>query len=160
MADVPLALAIPAATLLTGAIGTLFGLLIRAKSSEAKAWKGAYKDAVADRRRIRREVERAEMGAPSVPPPPDEEYDDRTGRIQVIDQEDHGWGPAERHRIEPGLPERPPLAAFEDRLTREERQRNEVDRKLRKFISDGESTPPKPIPPLPAYRGKLPSRRG
>lgn len=158
MADIPLALAIPAATILTGAIGTLFGLLIKAKSSEAKAWKGAYKDAVADRRRIRREVESAELGKPSVPPPPDEEYDDRTGRIQVIDREDTGWGPQERLRIEPGLPERPPLAAFEDRRSREERSRNERDRTLRKFVSDGDSTPPEPH--SPAYRKKLPSRRG
>lgn len=34
----------------------------------------------------------------------------------------------------------------------------ETTRQLRKFTSDGESTPPDPIPP--AFRGKLPSRRG
>lgn len=137
MADVPLDIAVPIAAVLTGAVGTLFGLLLKSKSSEAKAWKAAWKDVVASRRQIRRAIEAAELGAPSVPPASDEEYDDRTGRFDVVDDEDRNWRPV--------LPRRAPLEAFEDRLSSADRARNESERELRKFTSDGESTPPNPL---------------
>jgi hypothetical protein len=157
MADIPLTVAIPVATTLVGAVATLFGLFVRAKNNESKAWKTAYKGAVASRRRIRRDVEELELGAPSVPPPPDDsEYDDDTKRIAAIDREDCDWKPPRPLRIERGLPGDVPLEAFEDRLTAEQRRKNELDRKLRKFTEqDGESTPPEP-----PFRRKLPSRRG
>lgn len=159
MADIPLEIAAPAVAVLTGAVGTLFGLLIRSKSSEAKAWKAAWKDVVASRRQIRRDIEAAELGAPSVPPAADEDYDDRTGRFDAVDDEDRNWRPPDRTRIDPGQPRRPPLEAFEDRLSQDERLRNERDRALRKFLAtDGESTPPNPA--RIAYRNKLPSRKG
>jgi len=156
VADVPLTIAIPVATTLIGAVGTLFGLFVRAKNNEAKAWKTAYKGAVVSRRNIRREVEQVELGAASVPPPPDDsDIDDDTKRIAAIDREDCGWRPPKPTRIEPGLPRGVPLEAFEDRLTEDQRRRNELDRRLRKFTEqEGESTPPEP------YRRKQPSRRG
>lgn len=157
MADIPLTVAIAIATPLVGAVGTLFGLFVKAKNDQARAWKTAYKGAVASRRRLRRDVEEHELGAPSVPPPPDDsDYNDDTKRIAAIDREDADWRPHKPSplRIEPGLPPTPPLEAFEDRLSRDERTRNERDRTLRKFTSDGDSTPPDP------YRGKIPSRRG
>src|SRR5512142_214134 len=132
MADVPLTVAIPVATTLVGAVATLFGLLIKAKNDQAKAWKTAYKGAVASRRRIRREVEEAELGTSSVPPPDDAEIDDNTKRIEAIDREDAEWRPPKPTRIEPGLPRGVPLEAFEDRLSDEQRRKNELDRRLRK----------------------------
>lgn len=102
-----------ALALALGAVVLLFGLLIRSKSSEAKAWKAAFKGVVVDRRRIRRDVETATLGAPSIPPVDDSEYDDQTARINAIDREDRHWRPPTR--IDPAPLRRPATEALESK---------------------------------------------
>lgn len=157
--------AIPWGPIILGAVGIVsvlvtgfFGLvtaLRRGWDRERALLKGITKRSVVDTKLAFDELERVEQGYPSsIPPVDDAEYDDSSAVIDAIKLENDRRAAERRHRIKAGLPSIPPPGAFRDGRAPDERRLNETNRELRKFTSEGESTPPEP------YRKRQPSRRG
>jgi hypothetical protein len=117
---------------------------IKRAEDEKDEYKRLWKQSVQSRRSIRRELEAEELGAASVPPPSDEEYDDETGVYAAMDRQDRAW---ERERTGRTLDvEPPPIPPL--KLPKREEKRLE-----RYAHGDPLSTPPEPVP-----RKKFPSR--
>lgn len=134
---------------IVGTLSTVFAAivtaLLRGWARERALLKGISKRSVIDRKYALDELDRVERGTPSsIPPMDDAEYDDSSAVIDAIRLEDDRRAANRRHRIQPGLPSIPPLGAFRDAREPDERRQNETNRELRKFTSDGESTPPEP----------------
>lgn len=161
--------AIPWGPIILGAVGivatlsTVFAAIVTALLNgwkrERVLLKGIAKRSVLETKGALDELDAVERGQPSIPPMDDTEYDDSSAVIDAIRLEnERRAAERRRHRILPGLPSIPPLDAFRDGRTQDDRRTNETERDLRKFVSPGDSTPPGGFDPPP--RRKMPSRRG
>ena len=92
--------------ILTG-IGLLFKVIVTdpigRANKDADFWKGEYKDVVKSRRALRGDLETLELGAPSIPPPGDEEQEDNTRRVRAVARADDRYEKERRERpLNPG----------------------------------------------------------
>lgn len=167
--------AIPWGPIILGAVGIVsvlvtgfFGMVKALRSGwdrERALLKGIAKRSVVDTKLAFDELERLEQGYPSsIPPVDDADFDDSSAVIDAIKLENDRRAAERRRRLKADPPSIPPLDAFHDARTPQERRQNETDRDLRRFTSKGTTTPPggfePPTPPDPPFRRKLPSRRG
>lgn len=93
--------------ILTG-IGLLFKVIvtdpIARANKDADFWKNEYKDVVKSRRALRGDLETIELGAPSIPPPGDEEHEDNTRRVMAVARADDRYEKERRERpLNPGV---------------------------------------------------------
>lgn len=160
---------------IAGSIAALLAFVVRLLRENAKL-KSRTRRLVDDRRLARVELERRDLGAPSVPPPaPD--FSDDSDVIDVRYGQDNPYFDQLRIDARPLVPYGSkaglPLGAgqedyAEDRKSREFRTPEAINRRglLSEEVTPREIPRPPTVPrfdgdpPLPPYRKKLPSRKG
>lgn len=139
---------------LLGAIGTLFGLLIKSQRDLIRVYKSKYKGAVRGRRVIRMDSERQRFGTPTVPPPPlrtGDEYDDDSQVIDAMDREDILYQADADRRLR-GVPRGLPLEGVgKKRLPQGAGREDYIDHELDRQ-SRGLDTPTHFRPRMPTHR--------